>query len=142
MALLDSQKKRVLFLKEVKEKLNLPDIEVIHGRAETFGRLEKYRESFNLAICRAVGKMATLVELALPFLKTGGLFLAMKGPRVGEEIAQARRAIELLNGKIQKSKRLTLPFNGGNRTLILIEKQGPAPAKYPRRPGIPKKRPL
>ena len=142
LTLLESQKKRIAFLKEARERLNLLDVEILHGRAETYGHLKGCRESYDLAVCRAVGGLATIVELALPFLKDKGIFIAMKGPKAKEEIAQAERAMELLSGRLKGSKHFTLPFTNDKRVLVLIEKQNPTPDRYPRRPNLPQKRPL
>ena len=141
MTLLDSLNKRIRFLEEVNEDLSLGVENLIHGRAEELGRQSKYREQFDIVIARAVSQLNTLSEYALPFVKPGGYFIAMKGPKAEEEIAAGENAVKLLNGKIELVKEYSLTGEE-ERTLILIKKTGNAAKKYPRGGGKPKKAPL
>lgn len=141
MTLLDSLNKRINFLKEVNQELSLGIENLIHGRAEELGRQAKYREQFNIVIARAVSQLNTLSEYALPFVKPGGYFIAMKGPKAEEEIASGENAVKLLNGKIEMVEEYSLTGEE-QRTLILIKKTGNTAKKYPRGGGKPKKAPL
>lgn len=141
MTLLDSLNKRINFLKEVNQDLSLGVENLIHGRAEELGRQAKYREQFDIVIARAVSQLNTLSEYALPFVKPGGYFIAMKGPKAEEEIASGENAVKLLNGKIEMVEEYSLTGEE-QRTLILIKKTGNTAKKYPRGGGKPKKAPL
>ena len=142
IVLLDSLNKRIKFLNEIIEKLNLQDIGSIHGRAEDYGRDHEYREKFDIVVSRAVASLNILSEYCLPFAKVGGFFIAMKGPEIKEEIAGAERAIKLLGGSIEEQKDVSLPFSDIKHTLIVIKKIKSTSTKYPRNPGTPKKNPL
>lgn len=140
--LLDSLKKRVLFLEEVIQQLGLTGIDAVHGRAEAKGRNKEFREAFELVTARAVANLAVLAEYCLPFVKPGGVFVAYKGPEIKEELEGAGKALEILGGVVDAVHEVTLPFEGGDRTLILIHKKQPTLEKYPRKPGMPEKKPL
>jgi len=142
VVLLDSLQKRVSFLQQVIRQLGLSDIQCIHGRAEEWGRNQKYREQFDLVTARAVAKLNVLTEYCLPYVRVGGSFVAMKGAEVEEELAQAQRAFSLLGDASYQQKRLTLTNQLGQRVLIRIDKKRKTPKSYPRRAGIPKKQPL
>lgn len=138
--LLDSLNKRITFLSELSDSLGL-DAECVHGRAEEFGQKEDYREKFDYATARAVGNLALLSEYCLPFVKVGGAFIALKGSNGEEELNEAKNAIKLLGGKVEKVTAYELP-NGDNRTLIIIKKVSPTPQKYPRPSAQIKKKTL
>ncbi|MBD5155843.1 MAG: 16S rRNA (guanine(527)-N(7))-methyltransferase RsmG [Oscillibacter sp.] len=140
VTLLDSLGKRVDFLKEACGKLGLANVECVHARAEEFAA-EK-RESFDWAISRAVAALPVLCELCLPLVKVGGQMLAMKSANSEEEINGAKKAIELLGGKIRWVKDYTVPTTEVVHRLICIEKVSPSPKKYPRRFALIKKQPL
>lgn len=140
LTLLDSLKKRFLFLEDVLNKLNLT-AEFIQGRAEDFGQDIDYRETFDLAVSRAVAQLNTLSEYCLPFVRLSGKFVAFKGSNT-EEITSATHAIQTLGGKLIKAHTFELPFDGGARTLVEIEKVQPTPEKYPRNNGRIKAKPL
>lgn len=136
LTLLDSLSKRVVFLKELSHLLG-QDNTVIHGRAEESAAGE-LRESFDFATARAVAGLPALCEYCLPFVKTGGVFVALKGPAAGEELSSSARAMELLGGGNPILKRFELP-GGEQRCIILIDKISRTPTKYPRqRVKIPK----
>lgn len=142
VTLLDSLNKRTVFLKEVIEKLNLKNIEVIHGRAEDYAKIDKYRENYDYAISRAVAPLNILLEYLSPYVKIGGNVIAMKGSNAEEEIKNSNNALKVLKCKIIESSKKNLPENAGERYIILIEKKEKTPKMYPRNAGIPKKKPL
>jgi len=141
LTLLDSSEKSVGFLYQLKNNLKI-EFEILLGRAEDFGKKEEYGERFDLVVARAVAKLATLVEYALPFLKRGGIFISQKGLDIKEELGQAYRAIEILGGRVKEQKRITLPILYEHKNLIIIEKIKSTPLDYPRRAGVPAKKPL
>lgn len=142
VSLVDSLNKRINFLDEVVTKLMLKDILTIHSRAEDFGKNKEYRESFDIAISRAVARMNVLVEYLLPTVKVGGYCICMKGSDSQEEIEEADTAIRLLGGRIEKIDEFCLPDTDIKRTVILIKKISNTPNKYPRRSGMPAKEPI
>jgi 16S rRNA (guanine527-N7)-methyltransferase len=142
LVLLEATAKKVSFLHHIREKLGLNDVEIIVGRAEEVAHVPGYREQFELVLSRAVAPLPTLVELTLPFCVVGGSFIAPKKGSVDEEIAQADKAISTLGGKLREVKRIELEEFADERYLVVIDKVAPTPEKYPRRPGIPGKRPL
>lgn len=142
MTLLDSLKKRVNFLDEVIGKLGLEDAETIHGRAEDFGREEKFRESYHLCVSRAVANLSTLSEYCIPFVKTGGKFISYKSEKLAEELSAAEKAVFLLGGKVTGQVDFYLPHSDIYRNLLVIDKIKPTPGKFPRKAGIPAKEPL
>lgn len=142
VTLVESLEKRVNFLKEVISKLRLKDIKAVHARAEEIGRDVIYREQYDRVVARAVAGLGVLAEYCLPVVKVNGTFLAMKGPRLEEELAGAKKAIEILGGKVEQVTNLRLPLTGDERNLVLVRKVKPTPEKYPRRAGMPLKKPL
>ena len=142
LTLVDSLNKRINFLNEVKNKLGLKNVETIHGRAEDVGIDNKYREKYDFAVSRAVAELRILVEYLLPLVKVGGKVIAMKGPNIDEEVENAKKAIKLLGGEIEKIKSFKLGDTDNERTVIIIKKIKNTELKYPRKAGIPKKSPL
>jgi 16S rRNA (guanine527-N7)-methyltransferase len=142
VTLLEATGKRTHFLEHVIALLGLTDVSVVTGRAEEVGNLPSQREHYDLVVARAVAKMATLSELCLPFARVGGHFIAMKGADVEQEIDEAKHAIEVLGGKVRTVQSTTVPHLLERRTLIVIDKLSSTPPKYPRRSGMPAKRPL
>ncbi|NLK42950.1 MAG: 16S rRNA (guanine(527)-N(7))-methyltransferase RsmG [Tissierellia bacterium] len=142
VTLLDSLNKRITFLKEVIESLELDNIEAIHGRAEELGRMENYRNQYDISISRAVASLNTLSEYCIPFVKLGGYFISMKGPDVEDELKEAEKAIKTLGGKIVNVESINIPQSDITHSLIIIEKIKETPTKYPRAGGKPKKNPL
>lgn len=142
ITLLDSLNKRINFLNEVIEKINLNKVKTIHGRAEDFGQDFKYREKYDVAVSRAVAPLNVLLEYMLPFVKVGGKCICMKGNNCDEEIENSKRAIEILGGKIEKIKKFNLPNSDNNRTIFIIKKVQKMNRQYPRKAGIPTKNPL
>ncbi len=141
LTLLESTGKKTAFLNGVVDKLGLEGVEVVTGRAEEVAHRPEMREQFGAVVSRAVARLDVLAELCLPFCAVGGVMVAQKGPQVEEEYGKARRAIETMGGRADESDMLVAPPVGVG-TLVTIEKQRPTPANYPRRPGIPSKRPL
>ncbi|WP_027364728.1 16S rRNA (guanine(527)-N(7))-methyltransferase RsmG [Desulfotruncus alcoholivorax] len=140
LVLVDAVNKKVNFLKKVIAALKLEKTTAIHARAEEMA--VDYREKFDVAVTRAVGELRLIAEYCLPLIKIGGIFIAAKGPNVKEEINNAANSIKTLGGKIIKVREEKLPISNEGRTIVTIEKIKGTPAKYPRRPGIPKKDPL
>lgn len=141
VTLMDSLAKRVNFLKEVCEALGLEDMEFIHSRAEDGGRDKKLRQKYDIATARAVAALPVLCEYCLPFVKKGGIFLAMKG-RSEEEVGASGKAISTLGGVIEKVESFTLPGTDMERSVIVIRKVKDTPAAYPRQAGKPSKDPI
>jgi 16S rRNA (guanine527-N7)-methyltransferase len=142
LTLLDSLQKRTEFLKKVVTELEMFDVEILHGRAEDYGRNDLYRELFDLALSRAVAELRVLNEFCLPFVKVGGHFIAMKGPKIAEERDAAVRATEVLGGKEDAVYQIELPYTQTKHFLYVVKKITHTPEIYPRRAGIPGKRPL
>lgn len=141
IVLLDSLNKRINFLQEVKENLKLENITTIHGRAEEFGKNKKEREKYDIATSRAVAPLNILLEYLLPLVKVGGRAICMKGSNI-EEVENAKNALEILGGKIEKIEEITLPNSDIKRNIIIVEKVKNTPLKYPRKPGTPSKEPI
>jgi len=140
--LLDSLKKRVLFLEEVIKNLNLKNVFCFHGRAEDFGKNDAFREQYDLVTARAVARLPVLLELCLPFVKKDGFFIALKGPEGINELEESKEALSLLGGKVHILKYFIIQGIRQERVLIAFQKTSPTPSKYPRKAGIPQKRPL
>jgi len=140
--LLDSLKKRVLFLEEVIKNLNLKNVFCFHGRAEDFGKNDAFREQYDLVTARAVARLPVLLELCLPFVKKDGFFIALKGPEGINELEESKEALSLLGGKVHTLKHFIIQGIMQERVLIAFQKTSPTPSKYPRKAGIPQKRPL
>lgn len=140
--LVDSLNKRINFLNEVKEKLDLKNVIPLHFRAEEFGKNKDYREKFDIAVSRAVANLSTLSEYLIPLVKVGGKVICMKGSNTQEEVNEAKFAINELGGKIVQIDEFVLPKTDMKRTIIIIEKIKNTPPKYPRKAGLPAKQPL
>ncbi|MGM0499852.1 MAG: 16S rRNA (guanine(527)-N(7))-methyltransferase RsmG [Bacillota bacterium] len=140
--LLDSSSKKVNFLNQLIYKLDLTGIDATHGRAEDLAQLEEWRGSYDYVCSRAVASLNVLLEYAVPFLKIGGFAYLYKGPEYKEEIKAAENALNILGAEIKETIKLDVPGLKAERYLIVIEKTNLTNQKYPRRAGIPKKRPL
>lgn len=141
LTLLDSLKKRLVFLDEVLSELSL-EAALLHSRAEDGGQNIDLRESFDFVVSRAVARLNVLSEYCLPYARLGGRFTALKGPDAENEISDSKKAIQTLGGKIIKVHSFVLPLNGGERNIVEIEKISPTPEKYPRSFGKIKTKPL
>lgn len=140
LTLLDSLKKRLTFLDAVCGELGLDGVETVHARAEDGAR--RMRESFDTVVSRAVANMTVLAELCLPFVKVGGYFLALKGPLADEELSAAKRAIEVLGGRVESIFSADIPFTELNHKIIIVKKVRHTPMQYPRKAGIAAKNPI
>ncbi|MDO5037537.1 MAG: 16S rRNA (guanine(527)-N(7))-methyltransferase RsmG [Tissierellia bacterium] len=141
ITLMDSLNKRIRFLDLVIEELGLRDIRALHGRAEEAGRDRDHREKYDMVVSRAVARLSTLLEYCLPFVKVGGLFVAMKAEEVDQELAEAKQGIKILGGDLVGQKDFKLP-DGSQRSLVLIKKIKATDKKYPRAGGKPRSKPL
>jgi 16S rRNA (guanine527-N7)-methyltransferase len=142
LVLLEAVAKKAAFLQHINHKLGLDNVEVLVGRAEEVAHLAQYRERFDLVLSRAVAPLPTLVELTLAFCAVGGSFIAQKKGTINLEISSATKAIDILGGKLREVKRIDLAEFSDERYLVVIDKISPTPPQYPRRPGIPAKRPI
>lgn len=142
LVLLDATAKKASFLSHIVKKLNLSDVEIEVGRAEDIAHQNQYREQFSIVLSRAVAELATLVELTLPFCTIGGLVIAHKKGDIQQEIQRAETAIGTLGGKLKELRPVTLAEFPDNRSLVVIEKISSTPEKYPRRAGMPEKKPM
>ncbi len=141
LTLIDSSSKKCLFLKHISELLQFENVEVLWKRAEDLGKDISYREKYDFACCRAVSTLSAISELCLPFVKVGGKFIASKGKDLNE-IKETEPVIALLGGVIEKIEKIKYPFFNEEKNIVIIHKNNPTPGKYPRRTGIPQKRPL
>lgn len=142
VVLLDALNKRLNFLNEVINDLELKNIETIHARAEEAGKNKNLRENFDIAVSRAVAPLNILVEYLLPLVKIGGKCICMKGSNIEEEVKNSKKAIDMLGGEIEKIDEFVLPDSDIKRRVIVIKKIKETPNKYPRKPGTPSKEPL
>jgi 16S rRNA (guanine527-N7)-methyltransferase len=142
LVLLDATSKKARFLSHIRDKLKLDKVDIVVGRAEEVAHRTQYRENFALVLSRAVAELPALVELTLPFCAVGGSFIAQKKGKIDPEISQAAGAISRLGGSLREAKKVDLMEFVDERWLVIIDKIAPTPSQYPRRPGIPAKRPL
>ncbi|MEE1114294.1 MAG: 16S rRNA (guanine(527)-N(7))-methyltransferase RsmG [Eubacterium sp.] len=142
ITLLDSLRKRVNFLEEVKAALKLDNVSCFQGRAEDFGRDPKYRGKYEIVVSRAVANLSPLTEYDLPFAAIGGAFVAYKSGNVDEELETAGKAISTIGGKAEAPVRFNLAGTDMERTLVTIRKIKNTPKTYPRKAGTPVKQPL
>jgi 16S rRNA (guanine527-N7)-methyltransferase len=140
IVLADSLNKRIVFLQDVIQVLELDGIEAVHGRAEEMAKNKKYREQFDLSVSRAVANLSSLSEYCLPFVKTGGKFISYKSGEIEEEVDQAKGAIKKLGGLIEDVYKFNL--NEQKRSFVVIRKEKKTPGVYPRKAGMPTKEPL
>lgn len=142
IVLLDSLNKRLIFLNEVINRLDLKNIKTLHGRAEDYGKDKNYRETFDLCVSRAVAKLSSLSEYCLPYVKKGGYFISYKSGNVNEELQMSDRAFNILGAELLKTSDFILPGTDIERSLIVIKKTASTPKGYPRNAGKPSKEPL
>ena len=142
LLLLEATAKKTAFLKHITQKLNLDNVEVLAGRAEVIAHRAQYRQQFDIVLSRAVASLPILAELTLPFCAVKGRTIIQKKGDIEDELNHATRAIETLGGSQPEMKKIELPELADDRYLITIDKVSPTPSKYPRRPGMPAKRPL
>lgn len=142
ITLLDSLNKRVNFLNEVIEELQLQEIEAIHSRAEDAGQNVKYREKYDLCVSRAVANLSALSEYCLPFVKPSGCFISYKSTNIDEELKQAGKAIKVLGGRLEQPVTVQIPETDIYRQFIMIQKKSHTPKAYPRKAGTAAKNPI
>ena len=142
VTIVDSLNKRINFLELLFKELGLEGVRCYHDRAETFGQNPDHRAAYDIVTARAVARMSVLSELCVPLVKKGGYFVAMKAASSQEELDDAKAAIATLGGKVEEDCAFELPKEEGERHIILIKKTKETPKKYPRKPGIPNKKPL
>jgi 16S rRNA (guanine527-N7)-methyltransferase len=142
LTLLDSLGKRIVWLESVCEALSLDGVRGIHGRAEEFALQPDFRDGFDVVTSRAVASFPLLCELCLPFVKVGGVFLAMKSVESGEEVQSGQNAVKRLGGKLLEPTDYTIPGTEVTHRLVAVEKVAPTPSGYPRSWGKIKKSPL
>lgn len=142
ITLMDSLNKRIGFLNDTVQKMDLKNVVCIHARAEELAKNKDHREKYDLAVSRAVANIATLSEYCLPFVKVGGSFVAYKSEKAEEELKAAGRAMEILGGELKTMKEFKLPGTEYSRTLMKIDKVRATDKKYPRKAGTPAKDPL
>lgn len=140
--LLDSLKKRLIFLEEVIDENQWMDISTLHGRAEDFAKKTEYREQYDLVVSRAVARLAILLEYCLPYVKVGGVFLALKGPLLDEEVQEAKKALSVLGGKVEQVVEIAIPYTELSHRILVIRKVKHTPKQYPRQAGKPRKEPI
>lgn len=142
VTLMDSLNKRVEFLNDVINTLELKGIDAIHGRAEDYAKPDRLRERYDLCVSRAVANLSVLAEYCLPYVKVGGKFISYKSEKVAEELKEAEYAIDVLGGKAESQIDFTLPDSDIYRNLVVIDKISETPRKYPRKAGTASKNPL
>lgn len=142
LTLLDSLNKRLVFLNEVIEELDLKKVKTVHARAEEGARMKEHREQYDVAVSRAVANLSTLVEYCLPYVKVSGHFISYKGDKAKEEIETAKGAINKLGGKLEMCDDFVLYGTDFSRSLISIKKTDKTASVYPRAGGKPSSSPL
>ena len=142
LSLLEARKKKALFLEKIIGEMNFQQVEILNGRAETFGKSEDYRERYDIAISRAVARLNVLSEYCLPLVRVGGLFVAQKGRSYKEETEKSLKTVQVLGGELIGVENVLIPFINQERYLLVIKKIKDTPSEYPRKVGLPQKRPL
>ncbi|ASS73558.1 16S rRNA (guanine(527)-N(7))-methyltransferase RsmG [Tumebacillus algifaecis] len=142
VTVLDSLNKRIGFLNELAVALEVKSFKAMHGRAEDFAKPGQLRGQFAQVTARAVARLNVLLELCLPYVQVGGHFFAMKGPDAQNEVAEAKKALDLLGGRVVDVVKTSLPVEEGERNIIIVEKVKATPKQYPRKAGTPSKSPL
>ena len=132
MSLLDSIGKRIAFLKKLTKKLGLK-CDTYNERAEELGHYKKFREKYDMAVSRAVAPLNSLCEYCMPYVKLGGIFVALKGPDFQEELEEAKNSISTLGGELLECYKFELPLNKGSRSIVVIKKVKSTPKEYPRK---------
>jgi 16S rRNA (guanine527-N7)-methyltransferase len=142
MTLLEATAKKTVFLKHLIAVLGVSNVAVIAGRAEEIAHQPQYRESFDLVLSRAVAPLPALVELTVPFCKISGKFVALKKGEISQELAQSQKVVDIMGGILKETRKIELKEFEDQRCLVIIDKLKPTPARYPRRAGMPEKRPM
>lgn len=142
LTLLDSLNKRINFLREVCQSIGFNDVEYVHARAEDGAQNKNYREKFDIATARAVANLPVLLELCIPFVKKGGLFICLKGPNAKKEIEDAKNAIKILGVELLEILDVKLPDEELHHNILVFKKLENTDKKYPRKAGTPNRKPL
>ncbi|MCJ7623661.1 MAG: 16S rRNA (guanine(527)-N(7))-methyltransferase RsmG [Anaerolineaceae bacterium] len=142
VTLVDSIGKKTGFCSHIVDMLGLKDVKILQARAEDIGHMPEHREKYDCAVARAVANLSTLVEYLLPLVQIGGITLAQKGKSGPAEAQDAEKAIHLMGGQLRQLRQVKLPGVVEERYLILIEKIAATPSQYPRRTGVPSKKPI
>lgn len=142
VTIVDSLQKRIGFLNQLVTNLDIGHVTFYHDRAESFGKNKEFRESYDIVMARAVARMSVLSELCLPLTKKNGKFIAMKATQTVDELKDAEAAISILGGRMNTVHTFTLPEEDSERSIIIVDKQGETPNKYPRKAGVPNKNPI
>lgn len=142
IVLMDSLNKRINFLNDVVQKLNLDNVRTVHSRAEDLGQNNMHRQKYDVVISRAVANLTTLAEYMLPLTKIGGMCICMKGQEIVDEIKNSKYAIELLGGEIETIDEFCLPNSDMKRNIIIIRKIKNTDRRFPRKAGMPSKEPI
>ena len=142
LVLLESTAKKAEFLRYITAKLELDNVEIVRGRAEEVAHNESYRERFDIVVSRALALLNVLAELTLPFCAIGGRLIAQKKGDISQEVYQSSRAVSIMGGEVSEVLDITLDEFDDDRCLVIIDKVKATPSKYPRRPGIPAKKPI
>lgn len=142
VALLDASLKKMTYLNAVKEGIGLSNVELLLGRAEQLARAPEHREAYDVAVARAFGRLDIVLECCMPFVRVGGRTIAYKGPNVFNELSFGEKAAIEFGGAVRDVIEFLLPTTNIKRTLVVVEKVKPTPLRYPRRAGIPQKRPI
>jgi 16S rRNA (guanine527-N7)-methyltransferase len=142
LTLLESTGKKTAFLHHIVDTLNLAEVMVLTARAEEVGQQPAYREQYDVAVARAVAALPTLAEYTLPLVRVGGRVIGQKGQYPAEEVDAAANALEILGGQIVQILPVAVPGLDAERHLVVMRKYKSTPTQYPRRPGVPAKRPI
>lgn len=142
VVLLDAQGRKTRALEEIARSMGAEDVEVVHGRAEEVGKGPPHREAYDRVVARAVGAFSVVCEYTLPFVRIGGRAALMRGRGGRQEAAEGREACRALGGRVVEVAEFKLPAGHGERSVVWIEKVEATPARFPRRPGVPARRPL
>jgi 16S rRNA (guanine527-N7)-methyltransferase len=142
ISIVDSLNKRITFLQHLVDVLQLENVHLYHDRAESFAQKKEHRQTYDVALARAVARLNVLTELCLPLVKVDGTFIAMKGAKGHEELSESKVAIQLLGGELKVATPFYLPEDEGERHIILIRKKKLSPKLYPRKAGLPNKQPI
>lgn len=142
VTLMDSLNKRINFLNEIIKTLDLKGVEAIHSRAEELARNKNHREKYDICVSRAVANLSSLTELCMPFVKVGGYFVSLKGPKAESELEDARRAIELLGGEFMEIQNYAIDETDLDHNLVIIKKVKPTEKRFPRNAPKPIKEPI
>ncbi|RNF39932.1 16S rRNA (guanine(527)-N(7))-methyltransferase RsmG [Planococcus salinus] len=142
VTIVDSLNKRIQFLNQLSDKLELTGVHFVHSRAEDFGQAPAHRESYDLVTARAVARLSVLAELCVPLVKKGGLFAAMKAASAVDELNDAQKALQKLGAEQHQIHSFQLPIEESERHIQVFRKTKATPSKYPRKPGVPNKSPI